>query len=381
MFKKVIMCFLVTALVAGAFTACSSSTTETNTQDPISASSESPSVSSETKQADQKLVGVVLATQTNPWIKVFADTIEQKCKEYGWDYRIYDSGWDSQEELKALEDLIALQADLIIFDPVDSQACKAGLEAVANAGIPAVAVNGAVDKDFAPVVTSVQCPNLENGVEVGKWLIQSVIKDGEIKAAVLSGEMGSEIGRLRRTGLFAGIIQAKAELNGQTMSSDDAMKVAEDMDNQLTTTGKAYNADSKFELVQQGYGSWSAEGGLNHMNDILIAHPYVNVLLTENDTMAIGGMNAIEEAGLSGKITIAAACDAQKEALEKIMEGTYGATGLNLPDLIALKGVEVAHQILEEGADVNSFPKIIYTDAVSITAENVDQYYNPDSVF
>ena len=35
------------------------------------------------------------------------------------------------------------------------------------------------------------------------------------------------------------------------------------------------------------------------MEDILVAHPDVNVLLAENDSMALGAMRAIENAGLT----------------------------------------------------------------------------------
>ena len=41
----------------------------------------------------------------------------------------------------------------------------------------------------------------------------------------------------------------------------------------------------EFEIVAQGWGLWDNEGGLNAMEDILVAHPDVNVVLGENDSM------------------------------------------------------------------------------------------------
>lgn len=61
------------------------------------------------------------------------------------------------------------------------------------------------------------------------------------------------------------------------------------------------------------------------MEDILVAHPDVNVLLAENDAMALGAMRAINEAGKTDAITIVA-IDGQKEAYKLIQDGKMGST-------------------------------------------------------
>jgi ABC-type sugar transport system substrate-binding protein len=68
----------------------------------------------------------------------------------------------------------------------------------------------------------------------------------------------------------------------------------------------------------------------------------------------------------------------QKEAFEMIMKGDYGATGLNNPVLIADMAVDVCVKVL---AGERDFPRVIYTPAVCISGENVDQYYDPDAIF
>jgi ABC-type sugar transport system substrate-binding protein len=68
----------------------------------------------------------------------------------------------------------------------------------------------------------------------------------------------------------------------------------------------------------------------------------------------------------------------QKEAFEMIMKGDYGATRLNNPVLIADMAVDVCVKVL---AGERDFPRVIYTPAVCISGENVDQYYDPDAIF
>ena len=70
-----------------------------------------------------------------------------------------------------------------------------------------------------------------------------------------------------------------------------------------------------------------------------------------------------------GPAPTVAGADGQKEAFELIMKGEYGATGLNDPVMIAEMAVEIATKIL---AGEKFFPKIIYTPAVCISRENVD---------
>ena len=53
-------------------------------------------------------------------------------------------------------------------------------------------------------------------------------------------------------------------------------------------------------------------------------------------------------------------------------------TGLNDPVLIAKMAVETACRVLSGEKD---FPAVIYTPAVCISADNVNDYYDPEAVF
>jgi ribose transport system substrate-binding protein len=195
----------------------------------------------------------------------------------------------------------------------------------------------------------VQSNNLRNGELVGEWLVKN--SDGKkIRAALLSGAQGNPVGKARRLGMFRGIIEQQLRSYGEV----------------------------NIEIVAQGWGNWTYEGGLTAMEDILVAHPDISVLISEQDAMALGALQAITEAGRKDDILIVAGADGQKEAYELIRKGEYGATGLNDPVKIAEMVVEIAVRVLTGETD---FPKVIYTPAACITKENVDQYYDPDAIF
>jgi ribose transport system substrate-binding protein len=157
--------------------------------------------------------------------------------------------------------------------------------------------------------------------------------------------------------------------------------MAEEFEEELTSTGKASIDKIGFEVVAQGWGDWNSEGGLNAMEDIITAHPDINTLLAENDNMAIGAMNAIEEAGLTDKVKILAGADGQKEAYKLIQDGRYEATSENNPVKIVGMAYDILKEIINDGKDPYSYPKQIETDPVCINADNVGDYYDPNALF
>src|SRR5690606_6476789 len=135
----------------------------------------------------------------------------------------------------------------------------------------------------------------------------------------------------RRTGLFAGILEGKLGV-----SEEEAWKLAEEFEEELSSKGKATNEEAKFSVVGQGWGAWTEEEGLAAAEDLITANPDLTTVLGENDQMLFGAMTALENAGIEGVDMVAAADGAQK-AFDLIKEGKYFATGLNSPYLVAEK--------------------------------------------
>ena len=90
----------------------------------------------------------------------------------------------------------------------------------------------------------------------------------------------------------------------------------------------------------------------------------------------MGALKAIEESGKSDEILVVG-YDGQKEALELIMEGRYGATALNSPRELARLVVESVVKYKNDWR----LDKVIHTPAVLITKDNVDRYYDQNALF
>lgn len=93
----------------------------------------------------------------------------------------------------------------------------------------------------------------------------------------------------------------------------------------------------------------------------------------------MGARNALRAQGLEDQVLIVAAADGQREALELIASGDYGATGLNNPALVAATAVDIAKGVID--GDMTDVPSITYTEPAVITQENVADFYDPNAVF
>jgi ribose transport system substrate-binding protein len=300
-------------------------------------------------EAAECKVGIAMYTLGAPYFAAQVAAAEDQAKKAGCEVSSSDGQNDMAKQIADVEDMVAKGVNLLILNPRDPEGLVTTADAATAAGVKVVIMDSSINTK-ANVITQVRSSNDQNGFMVGQWLAKKM-QGTPIKMILLSGSQGNEVGRDRRLGVFRGLVEG-----------------------QLVNEGRA-----GFEVLGQGWGGWSHEEGLKAAEDLLQAHPDVNVVLGENDSMVLGAMKALEAAGRTDVLVLAAA-DGQKEALALIKEGKYGATGLNDPDLVARTAVDIGLKALS-GELPSDFPKLNLTTPDVITQENVDKYYRADAVF
>ena len=300
-------------------------------------------------QAAACKVGVAMYTLSAPYFAAQVAAAVDEAKKAGCDVSQSDGQNDMGKQISDVEDMVAKGVNLLILNPRDPEGLVAAADAATKAGVKVVVMDSSINTK-AHVITQVRSSNDQNGYLVGEWLAKKM-EGKPIKIILLSGSQGNEVGRDRRLGVFKGLIEG-----------------------QLVNEGHA-----GFQVLGQGWGSWSTDEGLKAAEDQLQAHPDANVILGENDSMVLGAIKALEAAGKKDVLVLAAA-DGQKEALALIKEGKYGATGLNDPDLVARTAVDIGVKALK-GELPADYPKLVLTKPDVITKENVDKYYRKDAVF
>ena len=294
-------------------------------------------------------VGVSMYTLGAPYFAAQEVAARAAAEELGCTVRTADGQNDMVKQIGDIEDMVASGVNVLIVNPRDALGLVPAVDAATAAGVHVVAMDSMLDPS-ANFITNVSASNEANGKLVGQWLAKET-GGKPLKIALLSGSQGNVVGQARRLGVLTGLLDA-----------------------QLTDFGKA-----NIEIVGQGWGNWATEGGLTAMEDLLTAHPQIDVVLGENDSMVIGAREALKAANRLDGVLLVAAADGQKEAYEMIKNGEYGATGLNNPAALAKLAVEIGVKALN--GEEQNLTKFTFTDPAVVTKENVDQYYDPNSLF
>lgn len=294
-------------------------------------------------------IALTMPTLNAPYFAAMDAAVIDEATKLGCEVITSDAQRDMLKQISDIEDYVAQGVDVLIVNATDVEGIVPAVNNAVAAGISVIALDTSLSMD-ANYVTLINSPNVGNGKLVGHWLAKE-LGGKPANIAILSGNKGNTGGEDRRMGVIWGLVEG-----------------------QLVNYGNA-----TVNIVAQGWGGWSQEGGLTAMEDLLTAHPEINVVYGENDSMMLGAHIAAKAAGRDDILLLAAA-DGQREAYELILTGEYGATGLNDPDVLARLAVKfgLEHSRGELPAD---FPKHYVTEPAVISSDNIDKYYDPESVF
>lgn len=328
--------------------------------------------------SDKKFkIGIQMKTLDSGFFVTLAEEFTTRIEELGWEATVANADSDTMKESGNMDTFITQGYDLIFIDPYETEGCVEAINRAVDAGIPVICMDNSCG-EAAKVVSIVYPSNVKNGLLCGSWVAANRFEaDEQINSVCMGGQKDLEAARERRMGFIAGILMERLDL-----TEDEAIEMGTAMEKEVIAKGSAVNEDAKFSVGGIGWGAYTSNGGLDAAEDLVVANPDMNLMFGENDAMLLGAMTAIENAGLSDQVILAADADGQKEALELIKSGTnYACTGNNQPGATAEAAMEIAVDILVNGADPTSFDRVTLTNPACINPDNVDEYYDPDSAF
>ncbi|WP_158837433.1 substrate-binding domain-containing protein [Polaribacter sp. L3A8] len=349
--KKNILKEILTPIIALVlmFTFSSCLDQESTTSANVNSSDASGEIYESAINLTGKKIGYCTPSLNAPYYQALFQSIKATTEKNGMIFLSADGQDDINKQVAAVEDLITKGVDALLLNPKDPDALVGVTKLAKAAGIPVFIIDSSINPS-ADYVTTIQSNNLANGELAGEWLVKKMGKT-KMNIALLSGNAGNPVGRTRKQGLLQGITEE-----------------------QLRTQGKI-----DLNVKTQAYTDWTYAGGLKAMEDILVAHPDINVVITESDVCVLGAIKAIAQAGKTDDILIVAGADGQKEAIKYIMDTNfYGCTAMNSPVQIGKNAVKCAIQFINGKKD---FPKKSYTAPLLITKENAAKYYNPKALF
>lgn len=247
------------------------------------------------EKADQIVVGVSQLGSESGWRTANTESVQNAFTQKNGCFLIYHNARQKQEnQLKAIRSFISQRVDYIVFSPVVETGWDTVLQEARKAGIPVILMDRQVDvEDESLYVTCVGSDFVEEGEKAGRWLESELIRRGDggepVNIVVLLGTEGSSA-RIGRTAGFASV--AAKHKNWNILEQEDA---------EFTSTK-----------------------GKEVMRNFLRKYDDIDVVISQNDDMTFGAIEAIQESGRSVGVNgdiIIVSFDAVKSALEMVSEG------------------------------------------------------------
>lgn len=212
--------------------------------------------------------------------------------------QVEDAQNDVGRQLNQIQNFVALRVDAIIVNPVDTDATIAMSNLAAEAGIPLVYVNRQpVNVDELPEGQAfVASDEVESGTlqtqEICRLLKEAGKGDGAT-AVVMMGELSNQAARIR------------------TQDIKDVI---------------ATDECSFIDIVEEQTAMWSRTQGTDLMTNWLSAGIQFDAVISNNDEMAIGAIQALKTSGMAMDQVIVGGIDATADALAAMQAGDLDVT-------------------------------------------------------
>ena len=282
-------------------------------------------------------IGVSMAKFDDNFLTVLRNGMQDyAASKDGVNLQVEDAQNDVSKQLSQIQNFIAQGVDAIIVNPVDTDATPAMTKLAVAANVPLVYVNRMPsDNPLPPKVSFVG----SNEVDSGTLEMQEVCKlmGGKGNILVMMGELSNQAARQRTQDVHDVI--AKPECSG-------------------------------IKIVEEQTGNWDRTQGTDLMTNWISSGVQFDAVVSNNDEMAIGAIQALKAAGVDMSKMIVAGVDATQDALAAMKAGDLDVTVFQNAAAQGSGAVDTALK-LAGGESVDS---MVWIPSELVTPANMDQY-------
>lgn len=300
-----------------------------------SAQNQSETTSSDTGK-DEITLGLSFPSADHGWLGAVIQFAQDEAKAQGVNFQV-TTGDSPSKQTSDIEDLITKKVDAVVMQPMETDALTPAAEEVADAGIPLIIFDREVNTD--KYTKLIKGDNYGIGQNAGKFIVDKLGGKGDV--VIISGNPSS-VTTLRTQGFM------------------DAIKGTE------------------INVLADQPGDFQKEKSCTVMQNLLQAHSHIDAVYTEDDEMALGVLQAIREANRTD-IKIVTGAGGAKDFYKEIKDSTDMtlATFTYAPDMVK--------NAVDEAIKIAKGEKVTEKDttlpAEQVDSSNVDQYYDPNSLY
>ncbi|GAB7041970.1 MULTISPECIES: ABC transporter substrate-binding protein [Catenuloplanes] len=274
---------------------------------------------------DKIVLGFAQVGAESGWRTANTKSIQDSAKAEGIELQFTDAQQKQENQIKSIRGFIQQKVDVIAFSPVVNTGWDPVLKEAKAAGIPVILTDRAVDsQDTSLYVTFIGSDFIVEGQRAADWLLKEYEgKNEQVNIVELQGSPGAAPAIDRKKGF-----------------------------------GDAIAANPNFKIIASQTGEFTRAKGKEVMTAFLQSNPDIDVLYAHNDDMALGAIQAIEEAGKKPGTDIKIiSIDGVKDAFQAMVDGKINVVvecnpllGPQLMDLVkkVVAGETVEKRILTE---------------------------------
>jgi len=267
---------------------------------------------------DKVRVALVMKSLANEFFINMADGAKRHQAQHAMDYDLIVNGIKNESDLaqqvSLVEQMMATQVDILVIAPADSKGLLPVVKRAIDQGIVVVNIDNRFDQkilaDMGVKIPFVGPDNREGARLVGTELATQL--NAKDKVAIIGGIPGAFNAQQRQAGF------------------EDAMAAAD------------------IDVVTIQSANWEQAKAATIASAILGEHPDIKGLLCANDSMALGAVAAVRQAGRSDDVLVVG-FDNISAANDLVKSGAMYATADQYGAKLAVFGIEYALQIRATG--------------------------------
>ena len=327
---------------AAAMTACGGSSSSTAASSVASSTAASAAATNGSAN-----IGVCIYQFADNFMTLYRTDLEEYLKDMGYSVTIMDGKNDQNTQTEQINTFLQQGVDVLIINPVQTTSAQTIVDTVSPSGTPIVFINREPEKAVLDSYAGKCC-------YVGADARQSGTYQGEL---ILETETQGDI---NGDGVITYIMcKGDPENIDAQYRTEYSIKALED-------------ADKKVNCLYEYLDNWDQTTAQQDVANALSQYgDQIEVVFCNNDAMALGALQSIQQAGRTvGKDIYLVGVDALAEAVQDVLDGNMTGTVLNDDVGQATKAAE-ATKLYVEGSAVEQY---YWVDYVKVTKDNASQY-------
>lgn len=276
-------------------------------------------LTSQAVMAKNIVIGAPMVAFADKWQTYLQESIREfDAKHNDVEIKLTDANNDPARQLNDVENFIDQKVDALLVVPTDPQIIKRIGRLAKKANIPLIIVNRKPnDEDMQYVTSYVGSDEIEAGRIQANYIVNT-LNGKSAESLVLMGVLG---------------------LDATTKRTEGAKEV--------------FARTNNIKVVSEQEGKWERDRGLTIAENVLAANKKINVIVSNNDEMAIGAVLASRKLGIKDEDVIIVGVDATPDALEYLGNG-LDATVFQSAQGQGYVGAEIAYKVAK-GEKVEHF--------------------------